>query len=130
MMNILLVEDDRSLAEVILDSLIAWGNEPEWSVTGADALERVKQRNFDLILMDTFLPDIQAYELIPQFKKIQPEAGIVTMTNSNSRELELQVRRQGIIYYMVKPFSLKIIQEILQHLTATRYNGKNVRSQG
>ena len=129
-MNILLVEDDRSLAEVILDSLIAWGNEPEWSVTGADALERVKHRNFDLILMDTFLPDTQAYELIHQFKKIQPEAGIVTMTNSNSRELELQVRRQGIIYYMVKPFSLKIIQEILQHLTATRYNGKNVRSQG
>lgn len=119
-MNILLVEEDHPMAEGILDGLRSWGHKVEWSVTGVDALERAKQRDFDLILMDIFLPDIHGYELIPQIKKFQPEARIVTMTGSNSRELELQVRKQGITYYMLKPFSVKVIKEILHHMSMNR----------
>lgn len=125
-MNILLVESDHSTAEGILGALGAWGHKAQWSVTGADALERVKQRHFDLILMDIFLPDIHGYELIPKLKKIQPEVKIVTMTESNSRELELQVRKQGIIYYMVKPFSIKIIEEILHHILLENENTRKM----
>ncbi len=126
-MNILLVENDRSLAEFILEALGTWGYKAEWSVTGADAFKRVKRRYFDLVLMDIFLPDLHGYELIPHLKKYLPEAGIVTMTNCNSRELELRVRKQGITYYMVKPFRMKIIREILQHISMNKTNQKTAR---
>jgi DNA-binding response OmpR family regulator len=117
MMNILLIENDSNMAQVFLNAFTKWKHKSEWSVTGADALERVKQRDFDIILMDIFLPDVHAYELIPQIKRFQPQAGIVTMTDNNSRELELQVRKQGIIFYMVKPFSVSILKKILDHIS-------------
>jgi len=119
-MNILLIEDDRLIAEGILEALTGWRHKAEWSVTGRDALERIKQRDFDLILMDVFLPDFHGYELIPLLKKFQPDTGIITMTNSNSRELELQVRKQGIVYYMLKPISMEIMEEILHHLSTAK----------
>ncbi len=116
-MNILLIENNPDMAEVFSNAFEEWDHKSEWSVTGADALERVKQRDFDLIFMDIFLPDIHGYELIPQIKIFQPEAGIVTMTDNNSRELELQVRKQGVIFYMVKPFSVTILKKILDHIS-------------
>ncbi len=116
-MNILLIENDPTMADIFTNAFEEWDHKSEWSVTGADALERVKQRDFDLILMDIFLPDIHGYELIPQIKKFQPEAGVVTMTDNNSRELELQVRKQGVIFYMVKPFSVTILKKILDHIS-------------
>jgi len=116
-MNILLIENDPEMADIFLNAIAEWKHKSEWSVTGADALERVKQRDFDIILMDIFLPDIHAYELIPQIKKFQPHASIVTMTDNNSRELELQVRKHGVIFYMVKPFSVTILKKILDHIT-------------
>ena len=117
MMNILVIETDPILAGEFMDAFSEWDHKSEWSITGTDALERVRQRTFDLILMDTFLPDIHAYELIPQIKEFQPQAGIVTMTDNNSRELELQVRKQGIIFYMVTPFSILILKKILDHIS-------------
>jgi DNA-binding response OmpR family regulator len=127
MMNILLIIDDQAIANAIADALTAWGHKTERAVTGADALERSKQRHFDLVLMELSLPDIHGYELIPRIKRYQPEAGIVTMTNSNSRELELQVRKQGIIYYMVKPLNIQIIREIVEHMEMDKFGKVQVQ---
>ncbi len=46
-----------------------------------------------------------------------PEIGIVTMTGYNSRELELEIRQQRIAFYMIKPFSMKELQEVLDHIS-------------
>jgi len=56
------------------------------------------------MLLDIYLPDCKGHELIPKFKEARPDMGIVTITGYNTRELELEVRQQGILYYMVKPY--------------------------
>ncbi len=69
------------------------------------------------MLLDIQLPDCKGDELIPQFKEIWPDIGVVTMTDYNSRELELEVRQKGILFYMIKPFSKKVLKEILDHIS-------------
>ena len=63
---------------------------------------------------------LMGYELIPQCKELCPDIGIVTMTNHKSRELEWKTRQQGIVYYMIKPFSIKAMKEILDHISKKR----------
>jgi len=123
--NVLVVEDDDSNAEPIAGIIKAWDHRVEVSGTGKDALEKVRKKDFDLVLLDIFLPDIQGYELIPQFKKLCPEIGIVTMTGYNSRELEMKVREQGILYYMIKPFEMKDLQSLLDHVSQKRAQQKH-----
>jgi DNA-binding NtrC family response regulator len=68
---------------------------------------------------------MEGYELIPQFKTLCPEIGIVTMTGHNTRELEMKVREQGILYYMIKPFETKYLQSLLDHISKRLGQQKN-----
>ena len=121
-MNILLVEDEASVAETIQEIIGRWGHNVEWSETGKSALERVREKMFDLVLLDIFLPDIKGYDLIPKLKEVWPEIRIVTLTGYNSRELEMKIRKQGIIYYMIKPIDTKILKALVDHISQKYLN--------
>lgn len=114
-MNILIVEDDISSAEAIQKQIDALGHGAEIAPTGQDALKMVKGNGFDLILLDIYLPDCLGHELIPKFREMRADIGIVTITGYNSRELEQEVRQKGILFFMIKPFNLNEMKEILNH---------------
>jgi len=114
-MNILVVDDAVSTAEIIKKHIEAWGHHVEIAFTGQDALKMVRKKVFDLIVLDIYLPDCMGHELIPEFKKARPDMGIVAITGYNSRELELAVREKGVIFFMVKPFNLNEMKQVLDH---------------
>ena len=116
-MEILVVEDDVQNAELITENIAGWGYSAERTGTGRDALKKIKRKRFDLIILDIFLPDCEGHTLIPKFKEICSEVGIVTMTGHNSYDLELKVRLQGIYCYLLKPFKMNSLKEILDHLS-------------
>ena len=118
--NILVVEDEVEVAEAIMESIERWGYRADWSETGKDALQKVRQEKYDLILIDIFLPDVKGYILIPQFKEVWPEIGIIAMTGYNSRDLENEVRKQGILYYMIKPVNTNDLRRLLDHVAQKR----------
>lgn len=115
-MNVLIVEDDVSATKIISEIVAGQNHSVETVHTGKDALNKILQKKFDLLLLDIYLPDCMGYELIPQFKAKWHDIRIVTMTGYNSQELELKVRQKGIAYYMIKPFSVQEIKEILDHI--------------
>lgn len=124
-MEILVVDDDPGVVTSVTESIEGWGHHVETSPTGKDALKKVSRKNFDLILLDIFLPDCEGHELIPQFKETCPDIGIVTMTGYNTRELEWKVRKQGITFYMIKPFNTKEMKEILDHMSKKKKREEN-----
>jgi DNA-binding response OmpR family regulator len=116
-MRILVVEDEILQAEMVAGMLQGWGHETIAADDGRKALEAVERFAPELILLDVFLPDATAVELIPQIKAAQPEARIITLTGQSSRELERRLRELGISYYMAKPFQSAELQSILSHLS-------------
>lgn len=119
-MNILIVDSDLSMADKIARHLKVWGHYSERHSVGKKALARVRDKLFDLVLLEVLLPDMQASELIPQIKQIRPDVRIITMTGYNSRELELKIRRQGILYYMIKPFEESYLKSILDYISSKK----------
>ncbi len=115
-MNILVVEDDMAVSKLIVENVETWGHSAKVAVMGKEALEKLAQDNFRLILLDIFLPDIKGHNLIPNFKKLSPEIDVITMTGENSRELEKEVRSKGILYYMTKPFEFESLKAIIDHI--------------
>lgn len=116
-MNVLIVEDDVFTAESISEIVRKREYNSETVRTGKEAMERIKQKRFDLAFLDIFLPDCKGYELIPQFREHWPGIGILAMTGHNSRELELKVRSFKINYYMIKPFGIEEVEEVLNHIS-------------
>jgi two-component system nitrogen regulation response regulator NtrX len=118
MMNLLIVEDQDSLAASIHEAITKWNHKVEVSSTAHDALRKVREKSYDLVLLDLFLPEgMVGHALIPEFKALHPHMGIVTMTGYNSRELELEIRKHGIFCYLTKPFSLMVVKEIIDHVS-------------
>jgi DNA-binding response OmpR family regulator len=93
---------------------------------GKDVLRLDPAKGFDLILLDLFLPDLKGYQLIPEIKKAWPDAKIIAITDSNSRELESRVRKEGVIYYLIKPLDIKYLESIINHIANKLNEGKRV----
>jgi CheY-like chemotaxis protein len=115
-MKVLIAEDEVLHAEMLSGMVASWGHAVTVVESARQALEAAASRKFDLFLLDVFLPDMTAVELIPQLKALQPEVRIITLTGQNSRELERRLRELGISYYMAKPFQRDELHSILEHM--------------
>ncbi len=82
------------------------------------------RQDFDLFLLDVFLPDMTARELVPALKALQPEVPIITLTGQSSRRLERELRELGIAYYMAKPVPHDELRSILEHLSRRSVGGR------
>ena len=115
-MKILIVDDDPQVVAYIQKILEKWGYDHQAAGNGKEALRHILETAFDVILLDIMLPDYLGYDLIPEFKQIDPDVSIITMTGESSRELEQRVRKEGILYYMVKPIETQNLKLLLAHL--------------
>jgi len=125
-MNVLVVETDMGELSHTVELIQQWGYYAEKSETGHQSLAKVREKIFDLVLLDLSLPDTRPQALIPRLKEYQPEIGIVTMTASNSKELENEIRTLGIVYYMIKPLDEGALKDILDH-SARKKQKKRMR---
>ena len=116
-MKVLIVEKDPSLGDFIKAFLEDWGHEAHHCTRGKDAVRVFKTGYHDLVIMEVVLPDMKGEHLISKLKEVSPDARIVAMTGSNSRELEARIRERGILYYMVKPFETENLKSLLEHLS-------------
>jgi Response regulators consisting of a CheY-like receiver domain and a winged-helix DNA-binding domain len=102
--KILVIEDESSIADNILYALKTEGFASEWFSKGSAALEALRERDFDLALLDLGLPDINGFELFKEIKKIK-EMPIIFLT-ARSEEIDRVVGLEiGADDYIGKPFS-------------------------
>ena len=115
-MNILIVEDDVFYRDMLVKMVRGWGHDAVCAETGRGGLEKAFALDFDLFLLDVFLPDMTAMDLIPRIRGFRPDARVITLTGQSSRSLELQLRELGISYYMAKPVPAAELKSILDHM--------------
>jgi DNA-binding response OmpR family regulator len=117
LLKILVVEDDRAMVGMIEKAISKWGHQVRTAETGAAARDVFHEaRDIDLVLLDLVLPDVKGYELISFFRQTAPGVPVVAMTGYNTRELEAETRRRGVMYYMLKPFELNQLRSIIDHI--------------
>jgi two-component system KDP operon response regulator KdpE len=103
--TVLIVEDDRKMTRVFATSLEAEGYQVLEAATGQRAVEEVRTRNPDVILLDLGLPDIDGLLLVPELRKHSSAAIIVV--SARERETDKVVALDsGADDYLTKPFSV------------------------
>ena len=120
-MNILIVEDDFYYQDMLAKMVQGWSHDVTCSENGRSALEKASAMDFDLFLLDVFLPDMTAMDLIPRLRVFRPDARVITLTGQSTRELELKLRELGIAYYMAKPVPASELKGILDHMGRRKY---------
>ena len=116
-MNILIIESDQSIASYFRKTISCWGYNAEHVSTGHEALSKIEEKAYNVIILDSALSDMRLAELIPRLKKIIPNADIVVMTNHNTARLERSIRKLGPIFYMTSLVPTDDLRSVLKHIS-------------
>lgn len=119
--HILVVDDERSISDLIVMNLTMVGHTSEQAFDGREALEKLKVSKFDLCLLDIMLPGKDGFALIEDFKNAN--VPVIFLSAKSSLADRVKGLNLGAEDYMVKPFeTLELIARIDVVL---RREGKN-----
>jgi two-component system OmpR family response regulator/two-component system response regulator TctD len=105
-MRILVVEDDSLLAEGLVNVLSRSGHAVDYAATGSAADLALKSTEFDLIVLDVGLPDIDGFELLHRLRERRSSAAVLVLTARDAVEERVHGLDIGANDYMTKPFSV------------------------
>ncbi|HLZ19085.1 MAG TPA: response regulator, partial [Smithellaceae bacterium] len=119
-LDILIVDDDLA-HRVMLKKLIGgWGYHVSEADDGAVAVEEVRRRSFDLILMDIRMVKVSGIEALEQIKEINASIPVIIMTAYASVETAVSALKKGAYDYLTKPLDFDELQIAIAR--ATEYN--------
>src|SRR5712692_6221017 len=104
-MRLLLIEDDRRLAELLAKRLRGEGHEAETCDNGLDGLERSSSGQFDLAIVDVMLPGLDGATLTTRLRERGSELPVLMLTARDTVEDRVAGLRAGADDYLVKPFA-------------------------
>ncbi len=104
MYRILVVEDDPSIAELMEMNFSVAGYLCDVAADGKQALDHVKEKAYDLAILDIMLPEIDGFSLLPYMKKA--EIPVIYVSAKNQEADRVKGLRLGAEDYLVKPFSV------------------------
>ncbi|MGH3835439.1 MAG: response regulator transcription factor [Pseudonocardiaceae bacterium] len=117
MSRVLVVEDDETIGSVLDSSLRAHGHHVVWQRTGRRALRVASETDFDLVLLDLGLPDLDGVEVCRQLRASNPTTVLVILT-ARTEEMDVVVGLEaGADDYLTKPVRLaELLARVRAHL--------------
>ncbi len=111
--RILVIDDDRTLREGCASVLQLDGYSVTFSGRGDEALELVKRRKFDIILVDLYLTPISGLDILKAALEAHRDTIVVVMTGNPSVTSSIEALRLGAWDYLPKPFSATHLQVLI-----------------
>lgn len=129
MAKILIVEDEKNISKLIQDTLSLANFETECSFDGKDALKKINENTYDLILLDIMLPKLNGFEIIEQMEG--KEIPIIFLSAKNDVGTIVKGLKCGGQDYITKPFEpLELLARIelrIKKEEEKEYHFKNIR---
>jgi DNA-binding NtrC family response regulator len=112
--NILIVDDNISLAKTMSLILKRKGYEATTAPDGLAAIKRIKERPFDLIFMDIKMPLMDGVQIYRKIKKIRPETIVIMMTAYAVENLVAQALKEGAYGIIYKPLDIEKMISLIE----------------
>lgn len=117
MQRILIIEDEKSIAELEQDYLEMNGFDSDIATTGEDGLQLINKHNYQLILLDLMLPNIDGFELCERLRQ-QVDIPILMVTARKEDIDKIRGFNRGADDYIVKPFNpSELVARVKAHIS-------------
>ena len=119
--RVLVADDEDVIRETVRDVLIGYGCEVSTATNGADAIELIHERPFDLVLSDIKMPIKSGYEVFAAAKDANPKTPVILTTGFgyDPNHSIVRARREGLAAVLFKPFKVdQLLNEIRMALSS------------
>ncbi len=124
MENILLVEDERNILRFLGKLLKQEGFHAEAAINFEEAVSKLSDQAFDLVLTDMRLPGRSGLDLLKWVKEKDPELPVVIITAYGSIENAVEAMKAGAVNYLTKPVESNDLFAVIRHSLLHKKTGK------
>lgn len=122
-MNILIIEDEYSLADAVAETLNGEGFNTCIKTNGEDGEDEALTDNYDLILLDVMLPEKNGFDILRSLRNMGINTPIIMLTAKSEIEDKLNGLEHGADDYVTKPFSMR---ELMARVKTVIKRAKNI----
>ena len=106
--SVLVVDDEEDFVETMVNRLKKRKIDTTGVLSGEEALESMKKRQFDVVILDIKMPGgMDGMETLTEMKKIHPLSEVILLTGHASVETSIEGMKLGAFDYVLKPISLE-----------------------
>lgn len=113
--KILVVDDDHNLLDLLDDTLTSIGYEATGAADGFEALKKLEQQQFDLVITDIRMPGMDGFELLRRIRESYPILPVLFITGV---ELPEAIKRAAPDGFLMKPFRISHIERLIEDCLA------------
>jgi CheY-like chemotaxis protein len=119
---ILIVDDEKNIRLTLSRSLEDLGVETDSAEDGKEALGKLKEKEFGLVLLDIRMPGVDGMEVLRQVRESRPDIRIIILTAYGTIELAVEAMKLGAVDFIQKPFVPEQIRERVARLMSWEEN--------
>jgi FixJ family two-component response regulator len=113
---ILIVDDEKNIRLALSMSLEKLDIPVETAASGEEALEKVAQGGYGLMLLDLRMPGLDGMEVLRQVSQQQPEIKVIIITAYGSIDLAVEAMKLGAVDFLQKPFDTGQVREMVRRI--------------
>ena len=105
--KVLIVDDEEVIRKLLRIHLVKWGYEVKEAVDGTQAIEQIGKDNFDLLICDILMPNMDGWQVLKEVKSNPKtkDMPVIVLTAKNEDNDMFKGYDLGASYYMTKPFT-------------------------
>ena len=104
--RILVADDEESIRFLIGEVMTREGYEVDLVEDGGKAIQRIREREYDLVIMDVKMPGVGGLEALSEVRRLRPNLIVVMITAFGTQQIALEAIRKGAYDYFSKPFEI------------------------
>ncbi len=113
--NILVVDDEVEILDLLSDTLGEYGYNITCVDSGSKAIEMIKRRFYEVVLLDIMMPGIDGIETFKEIKRISPLTTVIMITSLDLEEAVKQtLLKEGAVAVLYKPFKIRKLIDIIE----------------
>ena len=112
--KVLLVEDDNTVREMISQFLKRWGYHVHEAPTGTEAVKRLNEKNYDIVVTDLKLPGVDGLEILRKIQGDIPKTLGILITGFGTIQNAIEAMRLGAFDYMLKPLDMDQFKTVIE----------------
>ena len=113
---VLIVDDEKNIRLTLSQSLESLELETDTAVNGEEALAKLKEKDYGLVLLDLRLPGMDGMEVLRRLREIRPDIRVIIITAYGTIESAVDAMKLGAVDFIQKPFSPKEIRGLVSQV--------------
>ena len=126
--NVLLVDDEVIFVQTLAERMQARGLDVEYVTNGEDAVQRVKTKNYDAVVLDLAMPGLDGIETLKLMLEDRPDLQIMLLTGQATVSKAVEATKLGAVDVFEKPTDIETLVVQIRQARATRVALEEQRS--